>query len=98
MNKYQEALKVAYEMMNEADWSSANIGCNALKTLQKLVDKETPKKVVLHYKHHLGTAWGTFVSRITCPSCNRRLKDTIPNNQMFCPKCGQRLDWSKEYE
>jgi rubredoxin len=66
----------------------------AVDKANKHDEKETPKKVVLHYKHHLGTAWGTFVSRITCPSCNRRLKDKIPNNQLFCPRCGQKLDWS----
>lgn len=110
MNKYQDALNKIVKSccpncVDENGCSSCDIKkiCNAtakdwVNRLQELVDKETPKKVVLHYKHHLGTAWGRFVSRITCPSCNRRLKDKIPNNQLFCPKCGQKLKWSEENE
>ena len=102
MSKYQEAL---HKLIKHIDFpnspqrafdSSKDEPRKYYIALQELVDKVTPKKVVLHYKHHLGTAWGTFVSRITCPSCNRRLKDKIPNNQLFCPTCGQALEWSDD--
>lgn len=40
MNEYQKALETAYEMMNTTDFGSAKIGCEALKVLTELVEKE----------------------------------------------------------
>lgn len=58
----------------------------ALHIVQKLVDKATPKKVVL------------TTSTIRCPSCNKQLtnRGCLHSDYKFCKWCGQILDWSKK--
>ena len=85
MNKYQKALNNLKTMGDKDLYNERNTEwCNIL---QKLVDKETPKKVI------------KFISGITnseeaysfyiCPKCKMLL-----SNDIYCSKCGQHLDWS----
>ena len=84
--KYQEALN------RIAKYCGANNGSmleDDLKTLQELVDKETPKKVkVLSFvnireKH---------VDLYYCDRCNQYIDRIKYEN--YCFNCGQALDWS----
>lgn len=84
MNKYIENLKIAYEMMNNTDFGSAKIGCNALKILTELVDKATPRKVEIKVVQH----WIDYY----CPVCSHKLRRDV--KYKYCPHCGQALDRS----
>lgn len=89
MNKYQEALnKIKTEFWEWYGWDHCEEETN---TLQELVDKETPKKVVekeimcwLNDKPH-------YYAK--CPNCNSAVKN---NGIIYCSQCGQKLDWSDE--
>ena len=84
MNKYQEALKLAYEMMNAADFGSAKRGCEALKVLQELADKATSKKII-KYSHRYKSG--------VCPNCYILVYSFM---NTYCQNCGQKLDWSEK--
>jgi len=45
-----------------------------------------PKKVIFRKQKEL---------RAICPSCNRRLKIQV-SHDLFCPRCGQKLDWDEK--
>ena len=78
--KYQEALN------RIAKYCGVNNGSmleDDLKTLQKLVDRATPKKVVDK---------PPFKSFGWCPSCNCSISRR--HYPKFCG-CGQALDWSE---
>ena len=86
MNKYQEALDYVNKSVCTA---MACLGINdkktrkCLHTLQGLVNKETPIKIVC--KKSLG------FYRTHCPKCDIAI--TIASD--YCPNCGQKLDWSE---
>lgn len=103
MNKYQEAL----DDLSYPDSSSPCYGCKCGKsdcgdcnikkdilTLKELVDKATPKKVVIeeylpvvcpHYGNKLSISLGDGYYEVP--------KSRITN---YCKDCGGRLDWSEE--
>lgn len=90
MNKYQKALDnvKAIEVESEECFYVCDLYEDDIKTLQELVDKETPKKPIRFiYKF--------YVSPYKCPVCK-----TIPHTctQKYCDECGQKLDWSGEDE
>lgn len=59
--------------------------------LQELVDKEKPKRVIKFTSEITNSEEAyTFY---TCPKCRILL-----SNDIYCPKCGQHLDWSDEDE
>lgn len=68
---------------------------NNEKTLQKLVDKETPMRVLVE-------VWelsSTDEKDILCPKCNALLGTTEERYESnYCYNCGQKLDWSDEDE
>jgi rubrerythrin len=51
--------------------------------ISKLVERDTPKKPIVNIDNE--------IKEYNCGVCVCRLD--IPQN--FCPKCGQRIDWSK---
>ena len=62
---------------------------NAYEALEKLVERDTPKKpitnkIIYDIEEHF------------CPVCNSTLdlEDIIEIN--YCVKCGQKIDWNKE--
>ena len=85
MNKYQEALNVLYENVDYNDYSNQTIDRTnkAFDTLQELVDKSNPKKVM----RILGNRDGAL-----CPTC-LRIINVAKEQYNYCPTCGQRLDW-----
>lgn len=92
MNKYQKALNEIKEMhcnIENCDCEKCNMTpfCayyECCKTLQELVDKETPKKVNLYtYDHKTGK----------CPNCGITVYSFM---NVYCQICGQALDWSDE--
>jgi len=93
MNKYQEALDfisiLAKMNIKQNDNITRENYDESLDTLQELVDKETPKEVVLCVPSLNG-----YVEVLeVCPSCEiaRYLKKYFK----YCPYCGQKLDWSE---
>lgn len=92
MNKYQDALNKIVksswpDCIGESECSSCSIEkiCNTknwINTLQQLVDKETPKKPIKHYK-----------SFYRCVNCEEIFQNY--HYQNCCPYCGQKLDWSE---
>ena len=102
MNKYQEALnriktidldiiedlRTRYEQSYYGihDYPTLEMSGD-IKTLQELVDKETPKKVKI--KEFDNGEYGAY-----CPSCNSGLP--FHWKMKYCPSCGQKLDWSEE--
>lgn len=87
MNKYKESLKIAYEMMNQADWGSMQIGCAQLKTLQELVEKETPMKPI---DGMTGLTFKDAHKCKLCPKCKGKGL-AIKKEWKYCPNCGQKL-------
>ena len=100
MNKYQEALNkiIKSNCPNCPDENgclncSIKNCCNAIakqwvNALQELIDKETPKKVVIKISKKPGWDPRNFY----CPSCSRKLRRD--RSYHYCPRCGQHLDWS----
>lgn len=96
MNKYQEALNriktIDLDMIEDLQtrYEQSHYGIHDyptlemsgdIKTLQELVDKETPMKVEEE------------LELFRCPNCNEKLllyKCSIT----YCYECGQKLDWS----
>lgn len=88
MNKYQEALNVLYENVDYNDYSNQTIDRTnkAFDTLQELVDKSTPKKVM----RILGNRDGAL-----CPTC-LRIINVAKEQYNYCPNCGQKLKWDEK--
>ena len=84
MNKLQEALDKLCELgRKELTFREICEMEIAVETLQKLVEKATPKKTI--FEPHLG------IER--CFSCG---KDVQSYYYKYCPHCGQAIDWSNE--
>ncbi|MCK9470140.1 MAG: hypothetical protein M0Q88_00110 [Bacilli bacterium] len=82
MNKYQEALDrtLKYSGVNKDSMFEDD-----LKTLQELVDKETPKEVALCVPSLNG-----YVEVLeVCPSCE--IARYLKKDFKYCPYCGQTL-------
>ena len=95
MNKYKEALDEIKSIVLDKSGDGyrtpkylQNFYFSSCETLQELVERATPKKLVAtrHTKR--------------CPSCNRYMSDikNAHKNIKFCPSCGQALDWRYEDE
>lgn len=66
--------------------------------LNDLVERDTPMKVIRVDDGGMRVKGYNYHSPY-CPSCNNRIYNESFNrekhNTNFCPKCGQRLDWSE---
>lgn len=94
MNKYQEAYSyIKHYCELDDDCVKWPLYQRSIRSLQELVDKETPKKPVIR---------GLSVAIHTCPVCDKEL--IVTNDEIviyktktnYCDNCGQRLDWSDE--
>lgn len=92
MNKCQNALYYLYDIfrnhkdeINEADDINVKKVKHCFDTLEKLVDKATPKKPIKH-----------FNSFYRCENCGELFQNHHYQNN--CPNCGQALDWSDKDE
>lgn len=90
MERYQEALNKAYEIISDLDFSSQLKCAEQFKILQEAVDKankydekETPKKPDT-YKRHKKLPINYF-----CPNCQKNLY----SGQKHCDECGTQIDW-----
>lgn len=105
MNKYQEALEIIKNRNSKIKINhrigSRNIAneelkeCfiainNSLKTLQELVDKATPKEVIVDDSEYEKYGENDY----KCPSCNSWLRPDI-FIEKHCFNCGQKIDWSE---
>lgn len=61
-----------------------------------MTDKETPKKVAHDCLPHTTMDSGQLFDCWWCPSCEEILDEK--DRYDYCPKCGQKLDWSDEDE
>jgi PHP family Zn ribbon phosphoesterase len=59
-----------------------------LEALEELVERDTPKIVFIGGIDKQGK-----FKDVVCPICHQWL--TFTEKENFCPKCGQRLDWSE---
>ena len=67
-------------------------GCSDKKTLQKLVSKDVPAKVI--FERQVGYISGHITDLPICPSCGIVFSKEVEQIQPeYCPKCGQRLIW-----
>ena len=65
-------------------------GCSDKKTLQKLVSKDVPAKVI--FERQVGYISGHITDLPICPSCGIVFSKEVEQIQPeYCPKCGQHL-------
>ena len=100
MNKYQEALDRlnTINMVNFiGDKELIKHKDNDIKTLQELVDKETPikPKIIKEEKYEWYDIFDGM--RFYCPKCENELCCPLQGTKITrCDECGQKLDWSDE--
>ena len=90
MNKYEEAIDNIYSLAHTSDYYH-DYDEKDLDILKELVEKETPKKVILSN------------SRYRCPNCDGILAFDYTGiclecQNVRCGGCGQALDWSKIHD
>ena len=87
MNKYEKA----WLNVSALSHTSINFECYRdemdIQLIQQLVEKATPIKFVKSYSKYGTESW-------LCPSCRRKLKRVWQQNNNYCPKCGQKIEWS----
>ena len=67
-------------------------GCSDKKTLQKLVSKDVPEKVI--FERQVGYISGHITDLPICPNCGVIFSNEVEQIQPeYCPKCGQHLIW-----
>lgn len=67
--------------------------CEALDTAIEVLEKQLPKKP--NFEGDGYAPDGTFVYDIwICPSCGGYYEVDY-DDYVYCPKCGQKLDWSE---
>ena len=72
-NKYQEALDIIKDYIYDGD----GVSSNAYDTLQDLVDKATPKKLIYFTEYE---------DRVRCPHCENILSSS--HAMYYCYVCG----------
>lgn len=86
MNKYQSALTNLHNRAMRGGDRDGKI-IKQTKTLQELVNKATPKKVIFENNGE----------ELLCPNCYIDLMGSIndpDHDPYYCFECGQALDWS----
>ena len=87
MSKYQQALDELRALVH-SELDGTRMLDEYLKhcdTLQKLVDKATPKKPIKSNNP-------LFDYMVFCPACNK----SMSFKNYYCGSCGQAVDWSGE--
>ena len=60
----------------------------ALEILEKLVERDKPMKPIKDNRH--------VFTQYNCKVCNSRVDIPQLKEINYCPKCGQRIDWSDD--
>lgn len=81
MNKYQEALNNLILTARKTE---------DIRTIQELVDKETPMKPIPCFTTHQTIKWWA------CPRCNAEM--LFENQGCRNNDCRQKIDWSEDNE
>lgn len=82
LNNYQKC-KDEEKTIHIGNYRMFEIDGEAIKTLQELVGKETPMKVV---------TWEIAKPITRCPKCGAG----VERKDSYCWECGQKIDWSEE--
>lgn len=88
MNKYQEAWNNVKSLAETSDYYKSYNDDKDINLIQELVEKETPVKFVKSYSRYGTESW-------LCPNCRRKLKRAWQECNNYCPKCGQKIEWSE---
>ena len=87
-------IRCAEEHIQLAEWLEELKQYRAIGTLEEcraLKDRLVAKKVSLrHVRKFVGFDDGK------CPTCGESVSRDFDGVDVFCPECGQRLDWSDE--
>ena len=87
-------IRCAEEHEQLAEWMEELKAYRAIGTLEEcreLKDRLVAKKVSLrHVRKFVGFDDGK------CPTCGESVSRDFDGVDVFCPECGQRLDWSDE--
>ena len=86
MNKYEKAWSNVYSLAETSDYYK-EVDDKDIQLIQQLVEKAKPIKFVKSYSKYGTESW-------LCPSCRRKLKRVWQQNNNYCPKCGQKIEWS----
>ena len=90
MNKYEEAWNNVRSLSETSDYYKPYNDDKDIKLIGELVEKETPKKPIKDEPSKI-----RYIPTYVCPSCGQRFSGMISN---FCYHCGQKLDWSEQYD
>ena len=100
MNKYQFALNDVIEVYQELERRVGNNPDNVkdfddIATLQELVDKETPKPIIVKtYMSAVHDIYGNYLrTKDLCSNCK---KEIHYSSYKYCPHCGQKLEWGDD--
>ena len=91
MNKYQEALD---DIKYNTRYRYVTFKDSSLTTLQELVDKETPMKVIKIFGYDEDWLTGLKIAVGECPKC----KFHVCDDEYYCRNCGQRLYFEESEE
>lgn len=98
MNKYEHALYRIRGLILENGKIVEKFSPSSVETLQELVDKEEPKKVLKVSKDEFELSGYSCC----CPKCQQLVgtitRDGNLEKDDYCCSCGQRLDWGKDNE
>lgn len=100
MINYQKALDYLRMLERKENLFFTNqvapqINCDVL---QELVDKATPKKVKNKQDHYTYETYDYEYTSGNCPCCNNGIYCDELNDTIYCPCCGQKIDWGFENE
>ena len=97
IKKVREALKSRFtgygdnEMLLCYTEEQRNMVKQALTELERLQKKEIPMKPIIKMGG-MGNTWKIPY----CPICDTNLQSSEKYMFKYCPRCGQKLDWSDE--
>ena len=103
-NKYQEALDIIDRLVRVggAAWIIGNKYDEYKKSLQELVDKATPKKLIkleiIELDKIIMPEYTNLIEKYMCDECGLTwfIVDGHTCQNKFCKQCGQAIDWSKD--
>lgn len=87
----EEALNHAKQLLEEENWERRSYGKEYTELCAKALEKQIPKKAVDIFSYGIDEGAFKFGH---CPTCGFGIAYESAHN--FCPKCGQKLDWTEK--